>query len=444
MRTAAHPASAADPPQLLFRPEVMAARHSQSMGAIRLSQAASGWMIAAVALALSAGLVAFVALGSVSKKARVTGITTPAGGSLTIAANSAGILLRQLVSEGQGVRAGQPLFELSMARQGGDGDVSVLLAQQLSIREQSLDAERRTRARQDRDRRRAIEERLSNLDAEQAQLTSEIGLAQRRQLLARRSLTKFETLEASGFVSTTQTQQKQEDLIDLSSRLETLNRSKVQLQATRIGLLSDRQALAADLAAALAQLDRAQATLKQEMLQNQDRRMTVITAPQSGVLSTVTNQPGQAVAAGQVLATLIPGRAGEDDGLEVHLYAPSRTAGFVAVGQTVLIRYQAYPYQKFGLYEGRVVAVSGTPFAPAELPANLASTILGNAQQAVPGSNSGEALYRIKVRPARQSVLLYGQAHPLKPGMTLEADVLQDRRTIWEWIIAPLLAVARR
>ncbi|MEB0233304.1 HlyD family secretion protein, partial [Undibacterium sp. 10I3] len=54
--------------------------------------------------------------------------------------------------------------------------------------------------------------------------------------------------------------------------------------------------------------------------------------------------------------------------LEVHLYAPSRTAGFVANGQQVLIRYQAYPYQKFGLQKGTVTDISDTPFAPNELP----------------------------------------------------------------------------
>jgi len=39
---------------------------------------------------------------------------------------------------------------------------------------------------------------------------------------------------------------------------------------------------------------------------------------------------------------------------------------------------------------------------------------------------------------------VYGERLALKPGMTLEADIVQDRRRIWEWIAEPLIAIAPR
>ena len=110
----------------------------------------------------------------------------------------------------------------------------------------------------------------------------------------------------------------------------------------------------------------------------------------------------------------------------------------------MLIRYQSYPYQKFGLQEGIVADVSKTPFAPGELPGNLASTILSNAQQSILGFNSNEGLYRVKVRLKRQTIVAYGQEQALKPGMTLDADIVQDKRKIWEWVAEPVLAIAQR
>ncbi|MFG5409577.1 hypothetical protein ABXN37_17670 [Piscinibacter sakaiensis] len=44
----------------------------------------------------------------------------------------------------------------------------------------------------------------------------------------------------------------------------------------------------------------------------------------------------------------------------------------------------------------------------------------------------------------RQSVRAHGREEPLKPGLALEADVLQERLAVWQWLFAPLLAARAR
>lgn len=431
--------------QTLFRSEVLVSQNSQWLGAIRLAQPLSNWLIAGLSMIVAVGLALFLVFGSINKKVRVTGITTPVGGSLTIFAPNAGVLVHRFVAEGQQVVGGQPLFELSTERQNGLGEMTALLAQQLSIRQQSLTSERQTRLVQDGEKRRVLDARVQNMSTEVVEMEQEIALAQRRESLSRETVKKYQTLETSGFVSPTQTQQRQEELIDVSARLGTLLRGRVQLHANQLNAQAEIADLAGNLATALTQLDRAEASLKQEMLENQNRKTSLITAPMTGTVTTISNEPGQAVNASQVLATLIPNSraaSGATDEMEAHLYASSRTVGFVAPGQDVLIRYQAFPYQKFGLYHGTVTDVSRTPFAPSELPANVASTILTNAQQTISGFNGNEALYRVKVKLARQSVDAYGKKQTLKAGMTLEADLMQDKRKIWEWVFEPVLAMS--
>ncbi|MFZ6654202.1 HlyD family secretion protein [Undibacterium sp. TJN19] len=438
----------------LFRPEVTAALGSQWMGSIRLAQPLSASLIAIVALIIAAALISYITFGSITKKARVTGITVPVGGQLSVAAPNAGILLNTHVKEGELVKVGQVLFTISTERQNSQGEITALVAQQLATRADSLAAEQRLRQTQYQEKKLALSQRLANLELEYGQLEQELTLSLRRQQLAQQSVSKFETLQGSGYVSAAQTQQKQEDLIDISTRLSTLQRNKTQLQANKIALQDELNTLANTLATDLTQIDRAKASLKQEVAENANRQSSQITAPQAGTVTALTNQNGQAINAGQVLASLIP--SGSKEGadrskaeqtaglLEVHLYVPSRTAGFIQPGQQVLIRYAAFPYQKFGLHTATVTDVSRTPFAPSELPQNLASTILSNAQQAINGFNGNEALYRVRVRLDEQSIQAYGQAQAIKPGMTLEADVLQDSRKIWEWVLEPVLAMAQR
>lgn len=430
----------------LFRREATASLGQQWLGTIHLAQPLSSWLISGLAFFILLAFITFVLVGTITKKARVTGILVPGKGSLVINAPNAGVLVRTYITEGQRVRAGEPLFELSTERQGSRGELTALIAQQLKSRTSSLETERRLRLAQNEERKTVLTQRLQSLNAEANQLAQETELIKRRLALAQQTLRKYETLQASGYFSAAQTQQQEEAVIDLSTRLANEGRTAAQLRATRLEVEGELAALATSLATDLAQLQRAQASLEQEIAENNSRKSVLITAPQDGKLTTITYQAGQAINGGQTLATLIPMRSDNADGateLEVHLYAPSRTAGFVARGQNVLIRYQAFPYQKFGLQKGIVIDVSATPFAPNELPQNLASTILTNAQQNAREGSGGEALYRIKVRPEKQTIQAYGRSQYLKPGMTLEADVMQDSRKIWEWIAEPLLAIAK-
>jgi membrane fusion protein len=426
----------------LFRSEVFESRRAQSIGSIRLDQPISGMLVAATALVLSAALVSFIVFGSVTKKARVAGLVVPVAGTVGITAPSAGVLVRSHVKEGDRVEEGQVLFDLSTEKQGIGGELTALVAQQLEVRRQSLAEERRARMHQDDEKRRELDDKLRNADAENRQLEHELDIAERRQDLARASVRQYETLMAGGFVSSSQSRQKQEDLLDAASRLASLQRTKVQLASTMLTLRAERDGLTNKLAGDLAQIDNALASVNQEIAENAGRRRALITAPKAGTVTAIGYQLGQSVGQGQTIATLIPasGRAAASPDLEVQLFVPSKMAGFVATGQEVLVRYNAFPYQMYGLHPGRVIDVSATPFTPSELPPNLASVIVDDLQQTVQGYSGKEGLFRVRVKLERQSIQVEGRQRQLVPGMALDADIVEDKRRIWQWILQPALA----
>jgi membrane fusion protein len=117
--------------------------------------------------------------------------------------------------------------------------------------------------------------------------------------------------------------------------------------------------------------------------------------------------------------------------LEAQLLVPSRAIGFIGAGNRVVLRYQAYPYQKFGQQYGRVVQVSRSALSHAE----AASLV---------GQNVAAPLYRVLVRLDRQSIDAYGKAEALKPGMALDADILLDRRSLWQWVFEPLYGLRQQ
>jgi membrane fusion protein len=193
------------------------------------------------------------------------------------------------------------------------------------------------------------------------------------------------------------------------------------------------------------------ASLDQESAEIQSRKTSSVLAPQAGQVSTLHLPLGAMVQAGQTIASLVPQanvnlsphKDNSPFGVHTHaplmaaLFAPTRTAGFIQPGQEVWLRLAAYPYQKFGLAKGHVVKVSGTPIAAQDLPHGQAAALLASTQ-------SNEPLYRIQVALTSQHIVAFGTPHLLRPGMTLEADVIHDVRGIWEWIFEPLLAIHAR
>lgn len=283
-----------------------------------------------------------------------------------------------------------------------------------------------------------MNDRLRSLQAEERQAQGELEAHQLRVALALKSQARFTELATQGFVSQLQAQQKQEELLDLQLRERNTQRSLQALQREAQSLRAEMLSLQTSEQTSLAQLERGLASLSQEATENDARNGLTIKAPQAGRVSALTWHVGQSVQAGQTLLGLVPENKGGGQGLlEAQLYAPSRTAGFVREGQTVWLRYAAYPYQKFGMAEGVVDTISQTPIAPQDLPNGQSQALLTAAQ-------SNEPLYRIGVRLKTQAITTYGQAQVLKVGMALDADVLQDKRAIWEWVLEPALAAAAR
>lgn len=116
--------------------------------------------------------------------------------------------------------------------------------------------------------------------------------------------------------------------------------------------------------------------------------------------------------------------------LQARLLVPSRAAGFIDPGSCVVLRYQAYPYQKFGQQYGRVSSISNSALSSDEV-------------VAMTGQRPQEPLYRVQVTLDRQRIIAYGKPKALRPGMALSADILMDRRTLIDWAFAPLYGLGQ-
>ncbi len=411
----------------LFRAEAQASQQQAWLGSVQLHRPATLRWLSILALGGVVAVGAFLFSTEYTRKARVNGLLVPERGVMRLSVPQSATVVARPVQDGQQVREGDVLFVLSLDSANPTGDS---LSRTLREREQSLGAAQAQQRELSTSQSASLKARIATLASTLQQAETELQLHAQREALAQQSLGRLESLAKDQYVSSAQVQTKREELLGLQAQRQALARERDNLQREALGLQAELQAIPLRAQVQQGELARDIAALQAQGAENEARRRLVLRAPSDGQMSTVLAEPGQVVQAGTQLAALLPARTP----LQAHLYAPSSAVGFLRPHQAVRLRYQAFPYQKFGQQDGEVLQVSRTPLQAAEL-----------AQLGLPAAMAqGEPMYRITVQLQRQSVEAYGQDQTLSPGMLLEADVLLERRRLIEWIFEPLLSLARR
>jgi membrane fusion protein len=417
---------------LLFRPEALEAQRQQWLGSVQLVRPLSLRLMTVFVVGFAVVSAVFLWRAEYTRKAQVGGVLAPDRGLIRLVPSAGGTVLERRISEGQQVKAGDVLFVLALERPTLDAGTQAQVRDSLEERERSL----RDAAQQQQllveSQQAALTRRLQALELEISQIESEAVLQRQRLALAQQSLARLESLRNEQFISPAQVQTKSEEVLGLQVQAQSLERQRAGLVRERAELEGERRGLPLIARGAQGGIVRDLAVLAREAAEQDAVRQLIVRAPQAGVVSAVLAEPGQSVTAASALANLVP----EGATLQAQLFAPSSAVGFVRPGQAVRLRFEAFPYQKFGHQPGRVVQVSRTPLATSEL----------NALSLPQAGPAGEPLFRItvaldaQVDPSTER----SQPLPLVAGMRLDADVLLERRRLVEWLFAPLSGLSGR
>jgi len=409
----------------LFRNEALSASRVQWLGDIIMIRPLSFSFLTTIAALLATLVTTLFFLGSYTKRSSVSGHLMSDLGVVKVATPQAGIVLQKSVHEGQPVRQGDLLYIVSSERQTTSrGDIQEAISGQVARRQQSLRDELIQTGRIQKDEEIALHKRLDALRAEQDNVIRQLSSQRGRIELAEDSLKRGAQLFEQGFVSKETMQQKQADLLDQRLRLQALERDEISVGRELLATHNQITSQPLRQKNQLAQIERQLANSEQEWTESEAKRRIAVIAPESGIATAVTAEVGQTVDGGRAVVSIIPRGAQ----LQAHLYAPSRAIGFIRRDDKVLLRYQAFPFQKFGHAHGSVMSISQSPLPAGEFTGN-------------PGGGNAEPLYRITVKLARQTMVAYGKPQPLQAGMLVEADVLQEKRKLYEWVLEPLYSL---
>lgn len=411
----------------LFRKEALEHRKDRLFGDVVLLQPLSMTVLVSIVVCVCFMILAILFWGTYARKETVQGYLVPDKGIVKTYAPQVGTIAKVHVREGDTVKEGDALITMisERAMQGGR-DVDTLLLKELATTEahqlERIKAEKTLLVSENARLNSQIEgltKELGQIDKSLHAQEDRIKILQTR-VDGAKKLLEGKNLSQSDYQKIydeflVQQQQYQELLRAKSGRQSALSQAKSELE--QLPLRSESR---------INEIENNISELKQRHAEIEGRRVLEIRAPVSGTVTALQARDGQWQATNTPLLAIMP----KDALLQVELFVPSRAIGFIAPNQRVKVRYAAFPYQRFGIYEGKVAVISKHVLLPAELPTPLVKL--------------EEPVYRLTVNLDQQHVNAYGKAFPLQAGMALEADIILEKQTLFQWILDPLISLKGR
>jgi membrane fusion protein len=409
----------------LFREEALdyqtasSKQFGETTGLVPPAWSALTWLLALFV----SSLLIFIFTTSFARKETVRGKLRFDAAEAKLIATEPGVIGEVFVTEGQMVTEGMPVLSLRTQRFLKDGTV---------LSEALIDTLQRERASLT-EQLSALEE-STQLSSDAASLTRTDAVRRTRELVAQRALIA-ERLEVS--------ERRREEIVILREKglvaepvynereeaVVALRQSLIQIDGQIGDARSQRVQADTELQQIEAAFDRERAMLNQRLAQTDAQTgqteagaEQILRASQTGRIAALKARGGEQAEPGTPLAIILPA----DAELIAEVYLPSRAAGFVEDGQAVKLMYDAFPYQKFGLANGHITAVSPVALRPDEI---------GIATE------SPELLYKVKIQLSQQGIAAFGKSHSLQAGMELSADIILEERRVLDWLLEPLKTI---
>lgn len=413
--------SAFDAPEVrmpLFRREAIEHQQRRLFGQATIHLPVSLAAASVLAVTLCVGFLALLSITSFPRKEVVSGRLDPAGGLAEVTQPAGSTVVSVDVGVGDFVEQGAILARL-------EEDLSNEAGRTAGLEAAGLEAQRREARRQleaarssSRLQQEGLLQKARTAEAEARNLEEQIALRSRQLDLAREQLARIQGLLEQGYVSRIEADRRADaviraeaDLLDL--RRQSASRTGAALELRNAALVAGAEAdrLAAVQKEKITELDQAEIGI--------DRRTNgALLSPIRGRVAAVNILPGRPAAPGPAIVI-----EGEGRGMYAVLSLPSHARGFIEKGQEVRIMVDAFPFQRFGLVEGRVDSVAQSP-----------------APLALAASKPGEGAYLVRVALKTSYVVAYGKRHDLRPGMGVRAHIILERRSLMTWLLDPLAA----
>lgn len=409
-----------------FRPQVTQHQQARWNGKALLLNGWPAWITVLLTAAFMAALLALLAFGSYTRRITISGEVTTEPHTINLFAPEQGVVSQLMVADGQKVTAGTPLYQLDVSQVTRSGNVTT--ATLAAIEKQQLQLEDIIRQLQNNKRETLanLQQQLQQYQLAQQGLLGMVDSAREGLRAMRASQDSYAASLRKGLINTDQMNNQRYLYYQQQSVYQSLNSQAIQQGLQITNLRSEQLTKAAEFDNQISQSRYQHDELTRQLAEADAKGTRLIVAPAGGVVSVLSVTPGQMVNAGDSLIQLVPAASA---GYFLVAWLPDDSRPYVRPGETINIRYAAFPYEKYGQFPGCIVSVSAAPVTARELEAWPSAPRNANG-------TAGGSWYKATVALDRTSL-------PLSSGMLAQSTLFLEKRPLYQWILSPYYSLKK-
>ncbi|QLB15999.1 secretion permease [Mannheimia granulomatis] len=210
------------------------------------------------------------------------------------------------------------------------------------------------------------------------------------------------------------------------SLFNELKQELVQLQSTILNLESEMENRKTEFNNQIIRYEMQKSDLSIRLMEFESVADIIVNASLDGKIESTNVTVGQIVKENDPLAQILPNNKGN---YQLVMWVPNSAISFIKTGDEVNIRYEAFPFEKFGQFKGKIKTISTLPASLQEL--SFYKNLPPNLEQGIP-------LYKIIVEIADQHVQYNNKTLYFMSGMKAEATLFLENRKLYEWMLFPI------
>ncbi len=388
------------------------------------------WLVFSISIVIVASFILYVTFGSYTRREIVYGEVVMQPHPIILSASKSGYISESYIKINQPVKKGDPLFKITLDRITDSGNVGInsinaIKAQLKKLSEiitlvKNNQTETLTNLQKQIDKNRKIYNETKIYLNEVSASTEEYRI----------TLEKYEKLMKKGYSSNDEVALQRSRYFDQKSLRNNLQEKLIQQETVIIGLENEIESRRTDFQNQIIRYELQQNDLEIRLLEFESVSELIVNAPLDGLIESISATVGQIIREEDALAQLIPANKGE---YQLVMWVPNSAISFVKPENKISIRYEAFPFEKFGQFDGTIKYISTVPASLQELA----------FYKNVPSTDPNNPLYKIVVEIPDQNVSYNHTSLAFLSGMKAEATLFLEKRKLYEWMFLPFYGLTK-